>query len=256
MAGKLPRPVGALKKNERAYEAALRKYYLAPFFRRVRGRLAQAEAANQAWYAMLDAVAAQKALPREGVPIDLIQKHLSRIEESNRAAIIRSFRSALGVNIGRLLTEGPIASIMAERVRENVDLIKTIPQRAHDSLKARVQGLLVDRPFDEKLMFEALRDEYKSSGYNLRRITRDQNSKLVGQLNQTRQEQLQITGYEWITSGDERVRASHRANNGKLYRWDTPPPETGHPGASIQCRCIARALVTAADRARLTAQGT
>jgi hypothetical protein len=46
------------------------------------------------------------------------------------------------------------------------------------------------------------------------------------------------THYVWRTQGDARVRASHRANDGKIFAWDDPPP-TGHPGEDYGCRCRA-----------------
>ena len=46
------------------------------------------------------------------------------------------------------------------------------------------------------------------------------------------------THYIWRTSGDEKVRSSHAANNGKIFAWDNPP-ETGHPGEDYNCRCWA-----------------
>ncbi len=46
------------------------------------------------------------------------------------------------------------------------------------------------------------------------------------------------THYIWRTSGDNKVRASHAANSGKIFAWDNPP-ETGHPGEDYNCRCTA-----------------
>ncbi len=40
------------------------------------------------------------------------------------------------------------------------------------------------------------------------------------------------------TSGDDKVRPSHAANNGKIFAWDNPPP-TGNPGEEFGCRCTA-----------------
>jgi hypothetical protein len=42
--------------------------------------------------------------------------------------------------------------------------------------------------------------------------------------------------YIWRTRSDGRVRASHAANNGKIFAWDNPPP-TGNPGEEWGCRC-------------------
>ena len=44
--------------------------------------------------------------------------------------------------------------------------------------------------------------------------------------------------YIWRTVGDDQVRDSHAANEGKIFRWDNPP-DTGNPGDAINCRCTA-----------------
>jgi len=46
------------------------------------------------------------------------------------------------------------------------------------------------------------------------------------------------THYIWRTRGDDKVRPSHAANNGRIFAWDNPP-ETGHPGEDYGCRCWA-----------------
>lgn len=47
------------------------------------------------------------------------------------------------------------------------------------------------------------------------------------------------THYIWRTRGDNKVRASRAANNGRIFSWDNPPP-TGHPGEDYGCRCWAQ----------------
>jgi hypothetical protein len=44
--------------------------------------------------------------------------------------------------------------------------------------------------------------------------------------------------YIWHTQGDEKVRPSHAANDGKVFAWKNPP-ETGNPGEEYGCRCWA-----------------
>ena len=44
--------------------------------------------------------------------------------------------------------------------------------------------------------------------------------------------------YVWHTRSDEKVRPSHRANDGHIFSWDDPP-DTGHPGTDYNCRCQA-----------------
>lgn len=44
--------------------------------------------------------------------------------------------------------------------------------------------------------------------------------------------------YVWRTQHDERVRTSHRVNDGRIFSWSDPPP-SGHPGEDYICRCEA-----------------
>ncbi|MES2215226.1 MAG: phage minor head protein [Pseudomonadota bacterium] len=44
--------------------------------------------------------------------------------------------------------------------------------------------------------------------------------------------------YIWRTSGDAKVRATHRSNEGKMFSTDNPPA-TGYPGQDYNCRCFA-----------------
>ncbi len=72
----------------------------------------------------------------------------------------------------------------------------------------------------------------------LRRITRDHTGKLTGQRNRARQTKLGVDRHRWRTSEDERVWDT----NGRVFLWSDPPPDTGHPGKDIQCRCVAVAV--------------
>ncbi|MGM0583820.1 MAG: minor capsid protein [Pseudomonadota bacterium] len=51
-------------------------------------------------------------------------------------------------------------------------------------------------------------------------------------------EERPTTHYIWRTRGDDKVRPSHAANNGRVFAWNDPP-ETGHPGEDYGCRCTA-----------------
>lgn len=44
--------------------------------------------------------------------------------------------------------------------------------------------------------------------------------------------------YVWRTRRDERVRRSHRMNDGRVFSW-ADAPATGHPGEDYNCRCEA-----------------
>lgn len=240
-----PNPIRPRRKDGRLYERALRDAYLDPLFRRLISRLATAAAADQAYRQIDDEVGKLLAEPRAGIPVDEIQRNLNRMERWHEDRLIKTFRSAMGVNVKPLLVDVPVRVFMEQKVKENVDLVRTIPTRAHDGLRQRIRELLRERPFDQEVLQNALRGEYRSSGYNLRRLTRDQTSKMTGQLTQMRHQQLGVEYYRWLTSQDERVRATHRDNSGHIFNWGEPPPDTGHPGNDVQCRCTASAVVSA-----------
>jgi SPP1 gp7 family putative phage head morphogenesis protein len=44
--------------------------------------------------------------------------------------------------------------------------------------------------------------------------------------------------YRWRTAGDDNVRPSHAANEGRIFSWGNSP-STGHPGEEVNCRCTA-----------------
>jgi SPP1 gp7 family putative phage head morphogenesis protein len=87
-------------------------------------------------------------------------------------------------------------------------------------------------------------------------IARDQIGKLNGNLARQRQQNnAGVNYYQWSTSGDERVRDSHKALDGMVcswadptiysrptapLQWETRPANwvQVHPGEDIQCRCV------------------
>lgn len=251
MATRDPRPIRPRIKDARLYELMLRRGYLDPLYTHLVSRLALAAAITDVYRALERGVAEFQARPRAGIPTDRIQEHMDGLARKHRAELIRSFRAALGVNIASLLSEPIVRDFLTQKVAENVGLIKTIPARFHEGLRERMERELAERPFDQQRLKVMLRKEYKSSGYNLRRITRDQTNKTIGQLTEIRHRQAGLDQYQWITAQDERVRPSHNANSGLMFKWDEPPGVTGHPGFDIQCRCVAQPIVTQAQKDRL-----
>lgn len=63
-----------------------------------------------------------------------------------------------------------------------------------------------------------------------------------GVLTKLENERRDVEGYTWVTRGDDRVRPTHASNEGKYFRWDSPPATTGHPGYDWGCRCKATSV--------------
>ena len=226
-------PIRSTQAQARAYERQLRRDILNPIVRETEQRIREA---GLHYAAITDA-------------IDRIPTHPLYVQQRSEAAAramaarlkawhIRRFervmRQALGVPLGPL-DDAAIRIAVEDAVRANVDLVRTIPTRYHAALKKELLQLADDAPFDQARMRAILQKGYRSAGYNLRRLTRDQTSKTIGRFNRIRQQQAGIQEYVWSTSGDERVRPTHRANDGLTFSWESPPSTTGHPGEDIQC---------------------
>lgn len=136
-----------------------------------------------------------------------------------------------------------LAREMGGFVAQNVSLVQSIG----DEYIGQVQQLVatgVRSGVRAEDLAADLEDRFDVSRSRANLIARDQIGKFQGQLTELRQKDLGIDSYTWRTSGDARVRDSHRANEGKVFRWDDPPAETGHPGEDYQCRCSAEPVLS------------
>lgn len=158
----------------------------------------------------------------------------TRMISFNRSQVNRVVRSMIGVDL--MVVEPDLRETTQLFIQNNVNLIRTIDQKFFDEVKN-----LTFKNYSQGKRWEEMNsdivDRYKVSRSNAKRIARDQTSKINGQLTKLRQEEVGIEQYRWRTSGDERVRASHAAKEGRVFSWNKPPADTGHPTNDVQCRC-------------------
>jgi SPP1 gp7 family putative phage head morphogenesis protein len=133
-------------------------------------------------------------------------------------------------------------------VKENVDLIVTIPRSQFD----KIEKAVIDRwttGVTTKSLVKDIKQLYNVSDYRAKLIAIDQIGKVNQQITQKRHEEIGVDRYIWSTSLDERVRGnptgkypivkhSHWEREGKIFFYNDPP-EDGHPGFAIRCRCVA-----------------
>jgi SPP1 gp7 family putative phage head morphogenesis protein len=146
--------------------------------------------------------------------------------------------------------------ILKSFTKENVTLIKTLKGKVLSELE-----VTLNREFKKGTLYTDIRDtiqsKYKTTEWQAERIARDQIGKLNADLTEYRQEEIGVKKYTWRTSLDERVRGnplgrfpkaipSHWDREGKIFSWNTPP-EDGHPGQAILCRCYAEPMFDTID---------
>lgn len=161
-----------------------------------------------------------------------------RTAGAQKQTFVRTMQRALGVNLADVAR----VDVGIERQIEgwaalNVDLIKTLPKTYFDDLRLKVIDAAGSGMRHETLATE-IADRYQVALSRAQLIARDQVGKLYGQVNAQRQQNLGMVRYTWQTSRDNRVREEHEARQGEVFSW-ADPPEDGHPGEAINCRCYA-----------------
>ena len=164
----------------------------------------------------------------------------SRVAKTNEREMGRYVKSLIGVDV---VQEEPWLGPFSELfIESNVGLIKSIPERMFGEVREMVENAAVTGQRPESFAKD-IQERFGVSEARAKLLARDQVGKYNGNLTAARQQRLGIKSFIWRTSGDERVRESHRAKEGERYEWQDPPNETGMPGADYQCRCTAEPII-------------
>ena len=170
---------------------------------------------------------------------DVAAKAAGQVSTFNRVQVTRQFQSLLSVDV--LAYEPWLEPLAKGFVRENVALIKSLETKHFDDIERRVLQTFRSGKRAESLSRQ-LKEQYGATQKRAMLIARDQIGKLNGNLTRQRQKALGVERYIWRTSKDERVRSLHLKRENTEFSWDDPP-EDGHPGEAIQCRCTADPVI-------------
>lgn len=181
------------------------------------------------------------------------------ISEQDKEKLEKSLAKTLAVDNVYILDEENVADAVIQMQEEMRTILRTIPEKYIDSVqKATFQSFFqIPLPENRSLLEEII--ELSGIAYERAKvIARDQTNKFTSVLAEARQTDLGIEEYIWRTAEDQRVvgnpsgkypkvydpmmHGNHFARNGKIFRWDSPP-EDGHPGWAIQCRCYAEPIL-------------
>ncbi len=141
---------------------------------------------------------------------------------------------------------------------ETADLITNVSQQLKSNISREISDGMANgesyQSIRKRILSQGVsgisgKAPFETAGKRARLIARDQIGKLNGRITRARQEQLGITRYIWRSVLDERVRGnpagkypyatpSHWNREGVVFSWKNPP-EGGHPGEAILCRCWA-----------------
>lgn len=137
---------------------------------------------------------------------------------------------------------------------QNAALITSIPSQYLEQVSNIVTGNMRAgmRP---SYIEQTLVKQFGITQRRARLISRDQTSKIQGEITRIRQVNSGIKYFKWLTAHDERVRHSHTAVGNRdagfgpgVFRWDDLPVVDGvptFPGQPINCRCVAHPVTAA-----------
>lgn len=160
-------------------------------------------------------------------------------DEINRQKYEMGIYGKLAIN--SFLDRDKHKTLLNNWVERNVGLIT----ETNTEQVKKLEGLFRDSAFSgvrAKALESGVAEILARTQSRIELIALDQVQKLGGQLDQLRQTSAGIEGYYWRSARDERVRAKHAELEGQYFRWDSPPDE-GHPGQAIRCRCDAEPAI-------------
>lgn len=175
-----------------------------------------------------------------------------QIAQYNSKQIEKTYDQGLGVNI---FSQEPWLSTQLESFNEQGSAL--ITSLSDDEISSVKQVVLRSVSEGQSLTttIKNIQKRFAISYRHAKLIARDQTAKLNGSLTRLRQENLGIDTYIWQTSGDDRVRSSHKVLDGMECSWKDSsvyriPGETnwrkkssinafeGQIGQDFQCRCV------------------
>lgn len=229
----------ALEGLVEAIEKAVRKVVI-PALPRLIPRRDSAEDRADATAGEIDALL--ELLSRELEPV-FSSVQLRRLADAagrrtNEWSIAETGKQLEAMGAGAAIRTAATAEQVDLFVSTNIKLIRSIQSTALGRVENLIlQGARTGARHED--IAAKLVSDLDVSYSRARTIARDQISKLNAELARVRQSQAGITHYEWLTTRDGRERESHAENDGKIFAYDDPPAETGHPGEDVNCRCQA-----------------
>lgn len=171
----------------------------------------------------------------------LAEQFAQRTATFQRVQLNKQTKAVLGTDI--FTGDRGMGARIAGFATENVSLIKGISEEIAIKVEKRVTRALTSATLHADLAKE-LDQDFDFGEKRAKLIARDQIGKFYGQINASRQQDLGVTHFTWVTVGDERVREEddpeddHVALDGQVFPYDDPPFGM-LPGEPILCRCSA-----------------
>jgi SPP1 gp7 family putative phage head morphogenesis protein len=153
-----------------------------------------------------------------------------------------------GLSLKTSVVSSELEEVITASVAENVDLIKSIPEKYFTQVTGSVMRSITSGQGIKDLIPEIRK--YDGMTYRRARlIALDQTRKAYNSINKQKMLSLGIKKFEWLHSaGGQHPRKSHEAISGQIFSFDTleaeqaklgvPPEDRGLPGYPPNCKCV------------------
>lgn len=162
-------------------------------------------------------------------------KNVNRVNRHN----LEQQMKVKGINL--VANEPWLKDFIQQRIKDNVRYIKNIENEVYQRIEQVVREG-VENGASAKTMRKAIMEQTDISEGRAQFLALDQAGSILGQMTAERHQRLGIEKFIWDTSGDERVRDSHREFDGQVFSYNDPPIVNGRsvlPGEDYRCRCVA-----------------
>lgn len=178
----------------------------------------------------------------------LLEQYIVRLERWHRNRWVGRVQSGARFDVSAFVAD---MSASAE-VRAHQQWASGLIRDISDDMRRRIEAAVfrtVSGSMSRRDLAKQVREIMAIGRHRARFIARDQANKIAGKLDELRHREAGIGKYRWETARDDRVRPTHRANQGKVFSWENPPAATGHPRTEPNCRCRAQAWIPAVEQA-------
>jgi SPP1 gp7 family putative phage head morphogenesis protein len=184
-----------------------------------------------------------------------VTRMLAETDRRGKTALI-AYTQEIGRELRQEIYNAPVGETMRQLMGEQVDLIKSLPLEAAQRVHERtVEAISHGSRYPEQTaeIEEMLAETHPgATGRWLRNratlIARTETARTASKLVEARARHIGSDQYVWRTSGDWKVRESHRRLDRTAHSWDEPPlsdppDHHSHPGQIWNCRCVALPII-------------
>lgn len=174
-----------------------------------------------------------------------IRRIFQKVNQHVTKQMTETFASVFGTRPRQFNNTRELEMTKTVWTSQNLTLIKSVDQQISDKLRFMLSQRIIHTAAKPELMEQLTKEIQDLAGVTRNRaalIGADQVGKLNSQLTQYRQINAGMEEYIWTTKKDKRVRPRHALREGRCYKW-SEPPDDGHPGWPIRCRCTAAPVI-------------